>query len=133
MNKIFIVVIVLVAVALGVGIYFFSVSKKGPASNNLPVQENNPTGIITEQPATQVVEVTIKDLAFNPAELQVKIGTEVRWTNQDSMNHTITSTDFSSGEISNGQTYSHVFSAVDIYDYHCSIHPSMTGKITVTP
>ena len=135
MNKMFIVVIVLVVIALGVGIYFFSVSKKGSVNNDLPVQENNPTATVTSttEPTVQAVDVVIKDLAFNPAELQVKVGTEVRWINQDSTGHTITNTNFDSGEIKNGQSYSHVFTAVDIYDYHCSINPSMTGKIIVTP
>jgi plastocyanin len=125
MNKIFIVIIFLVVIAVAIGAYFLSVPKKGPVNNNLPAQEAAPTA--------QATEVVIKNFAFNPAELQVKVGTEVKWINQDSMNHTIANTDFQSGELGNGQTYSHVFTAVDIYDYHCSIHPSMAGKVIVIP
>jgi amicyanin len=77
--------------------------------------------------------ITIKDLAFNPGTLTVKVGTNVTWTNQDSMSHTVTSDSglFESDSLSNGQTFVYMFNTTGTYDYHCSIHPSMTGKIVV--
>ena len=68
----------------------------------------------------------------------VVVGDLVIWTNLDSMGHTVTedgaSPTFDSGIIANGQTYSLSFgySAVgNIYTYHCTPHPSMTGTIIV--
>jgi plastocyanin len=77
--------------------------------------------------------ITIKNLAFDPSTLTVKVGTNVTWTNEDSMSHTVTSDDglFASGSLGNGQTFIYMFNTTGTYDYHCSIHPSMTGKIIV--
>ena len=75
--------------------------------------------------------VTIVNKSFSPRYLTVAANGTVTWTNQDST-HTVTSDSglFDSGSIPNGGTYSHVF-APGTYPYHCDIHPSMTGTITV--
>ncbi|MFH1229654.1 MAG: cupredoxin family copper-binding protein [Candidatus Aenigmatarchaeota archaeon] len=78
--------------------------------------------------------VSIKSFAFNPANLTVKVGTTVTWTNEDTASHTIvsdTGSEISSNSLSNGQNYSHTFNTVGNFDYHCSIHPSMKAKIIV--
>jgi amicyanin len=83
-------------------------------------------------PAT--VSVEIANFAFFPAEIKIKQGTTVIWTNKDSAPHTITSdsgSEISSPSLSNGGTYSHTFSQAGTFDYHCSIHLSMKGKVIV--
>lgn len=92
------------------------------------------------QPATtpslsaSEARVTIQGFAFDPAELTVKVGTTVTWTNQDGTTHTITSDDavWDSGRVSPGGTYIRVFDKVGSFSYHCSIHTSMKGTIVVT-
>ena len=77
--------------------------------------------------------VTIKGFAFNPGDLTTT-GGKVTWTNEDDAPHTITFDDASitsSGNLSKGQTFSATFAGTATYTYKCSIHPSMTGKITV--
>lgn len=84
----------------------------------------------------QTSAVTIQNFAFNPSSLTIKVGTTVTWTNQDSSTHTITSdsgNELNSGNIPSGQTYSHTFNSVGIFNYHCSIHTYMRGTITVNP
>ncbi|MCL5010877.1 MAG: cupredoxin family copper-binding protein [Patescibacteria group bacterium] len=138
MNKTIIVIVILGIIAAAGGVYYFSFPKKNPASNSLSVP-NNTSGqesVLTASttPSTaQVVQVAIKNFAFEPAELQIGVGAEVKWTNQDPVNHTITGADFQSGQISNGQAYSHIFETAGSYDYHCSIHPSMQGRVIVIP
>jgi|GEM_PF-1405607 len=68
----------------------------------------------------------------------VVVGDLIIWTNLDSMGHTVTedgnTPSFDSGVITNGQTYSLSFgyaAAGNIYTYHCTPHPSMTGTIIV--
>ena len=79
-----------------------------------------------------VTTISIKDLAFNPADATIKAGDTVKWTNLDSMEHRITSTGkFDSGTLKTGGSFSHIFKTVGTYDYGCSIHPSMKGKIMV--
>jgi plastocyanin len=76
--------------------------------------------------------INIKDFAFNPGEITVAPGTSVTWTNEDSTVHTITSATFDSGEVKPGEQYKFTFSTPGTYDYACSIHPSMRGKVIVT-
>ena len=92
------------------------------------------SGCVQQPPATgsQGDTVTIKDFAFTPQVLTVKAGTTVTWTNEDSASHTITSAGFfDSGTIATGQTFSKTFDQPGTYNYACSIHPSMKGKIIV--
>jgi len=87
----------------------------------------------TTGPDIKPVAVEIKGFAFSPATVNVSIGTTVTWTNNDSATHTVTSTTgaFESGNMSNGSTFSHTFTAVGDFEYHCSIHTSMVGHVIV--
>ena len=79
-------------------------------------------------------EVFIKDMAFTPASLTVSTGTTIKWTNKDGVAHTVTSDvagQFDSGSISTNGVYSHTFSTVGTFNYHCTPHPSMKAKIIV--
>jgi amicyanin len=78
--------------------------------------------------------VTIKNFAFDPAELKIKAGDTVVWTNKDAVSHnlvSITGYEIISPTISTGGNYSHTFNAAGEYAYQCEIHPSMKGKIIV--
>lgn len=75
--------------------------------------------------------VSIANMSFQPATLPVALNTTVTWTNNDSVTHTVTGTDFDSGNIAPGSSYSHTFTIVGTYNYHCAIHPSMAGSVTV--
>jgi plastocyanin len=90
----------------------------------------------TPAPATGGVSagaktVSISNFAFDPADLTVKVGDSVTWTNNDSVAHTVTFADFKSDQLAPGATYSHTFDKAGAFDYTCSIHPQMAGKITV--
>ncbi|HEY9712347.1 MAG TPA: cupredoxin family copper-binding protein, partial [Chroococcales cyanobacterium] len=81
-------------------------------------------------------KVTIQNFAFSPADITVKKGTAVTWTNGDSVTHTVTETDSqtgpNSGDLAPGKSYSFTFDTAGTYHYHCSIHTEMTGTVTVT-
>jgi plastocyanin len=80
--------------------------------------------------------VDIKGFAFAPAQLVVKAGTTVTWTNRDGEAHTVTSQGsggpLNSPALSTGQSYSHRFTSPGTYTYLCTIHPFMTATVTVT-
>jgi plastocyanin len=80
-------------------------------------------------------EVTIANFSFGPNELQVKVGTTVTWTNQDSTRHTVTADDgtFDSGALSEGSSFSFTFTEAGTFPYSCNFHPSMVGTVTVVP
>ena len=82
-----------------------------------------------------VAEVSVVDVAFAPADIEVPVGTTVDWTNEDPFAHTVTALDgaFDSGTLAGGAAYSQTFAEPGTFDYVCAIHPSMTGTVTVIP
>ena len=72
---------------------------------------------------------------YSPANITVVIGANntVAWTNNDNTPHTVTANNgaFDSGLINPGQTWTYTFTTPGTYAYHCSIHPWMTGTVTV--
>lgn len=82
---------------------------------------------------SETVNVEIKDFKFNPAEITIKKGTTVIWTQIDSIKHTITSDDglFDSGLLPKGNTWSFTFNEQGTFKYHCTPHSSMKGTVVV--
>jgi plastocyanin len=84
-------------------------------------------------PSVSGIVVSMKDMLFSPAELTIKAGDTVTWVNDDPVVHTLSDLGgaFDSGSISPGGTWSYTFNDKASYDYYCSIHPLMTGKLVV--
>lgn len=84
------------------------------------------------QPATTNA-IEIRDFAFVPDATSVAKGTTVTWTNKDSVSHTVRAVnkEFTSGTLNPGQAFSYTFNEAKTYEYECSIHPSMRGKVIV--
>ena len=78
--------------------------------------------------------VSVQNSAFTPPTVAVKVGERVTWTFRDSFSHTATADDgsFDSGRKSGDATFSHTFDKAGTFSYKCDIHPSMTGKISVS-
>lgn len=72
---------------------------------------------------------------YSPDSITVVIGVNntVEWTNNDSAPHTVTANggSFYSGNLAPGQSFTYVFLTPGVYEYHCTYHPWMTGKVTV--
>jgi plastocyanin len=84
--------------------------------------------------AAGTVAAAMKGFAFDPATITVKVGDTITWTNNDSAAHTATvdsQPDCDTGSVAGGATGSITFSAAGTYAFHCKIHPSMKGTITV--
>ncbi len=75
----------------------------------------------------------IRDHTFDPVQLNVAAGTTVTWTNGDTEAHTVTADNglFDSRVLYPGESYSVQFDGMGTVTYHCTLHPSMTGRITV--
>ena len=84
--------------------------------------------------AQEGAHVTIVDFAFQPASLEVSVGTTVTWTNSGASPHTVTADNgaFDSGRLPPGARFSQTFDAAGTFTYHCKIHPQMAGTIVVT-
>lgn len=76
--------------------------------------------------------VSIDNLSYNPSSLTITVGETVTWTNNDNVDHTVTSEGvFDSGLLSSGDTFEYTFDEPGTYDYTCTIHPSMQATIIV--
>jgi plastocyanin len=78
--------------------------------------------------------VSMKNIQFSPKSLTVKVGQTVTWTNDDSVAHNVTAGDgtFKSSTFGSGKTFSWKATKAGTFDYSCTIHPGMTGTLTVT-
>jgi plastocyanin len=84
--------------------------------------------------AAAAVAVDIKDFAYNPDPVTVKMGQSVTWTNQDSAPHTATAQDrevLQSGTLNQGESYTQAFDTAGTYEYFCEFHPNMKGTVVV--
>ena len=71
-----------------------------------------------------------------PAELTVRVGTTIKWFNDDQVDHNVTSENgpakFASADFGKGGTFEYTFNKPGVVNYECSIHPTtMQGSITV--
>ncbi len=79
------------------------------------------------------VLVKIDNFSFNPSKLTIPAGTTVTWLNNDDVPHTVVSAAraFKSAVLDTGDRFSRQFDTPGTYDYYCSIHPHMKGKVVV--
>lgn len=151
MRKSYIIVIVIVVIALlGGGVWFFTKKSDDDAGTKTAASSANSSELATGSTETSLAgtdtagtaddtvaaEVSIVNMTFAPSNVTVKKGSMVKWTNKDSMAHTVTESDTkngpNSGTLNKGDTYSFTYSAVGTYSYRCDFHPNMTGTVTVT-
>ncbi|MCU1453181.1 MAG: blue (type 1) copper domain protein [Acidimicrobiales bacterium] len=106
-------------------------------SGSTATTTTTPSSAATSGPAAASGStIDIKDFLFSPKELKVKVGTTVKWTNDDNNTHTVTSTDgpatFDSKGLKSGASYSFTFAKPGTYAYMCDIHNYMKGTVTVS-
>lgn len=84
--------------------------------------------------AAAIHDVTIEANTFQPADVTIAPGDSVTWTNRDAERHDATAADESwgTGNIFTNSSRSVTFATVGIYRYHCTIHPTMEGRVTVS-
>jgi plastocyanin len=77
--------------------------------------------------------VAIEDFYFEPANAAVNPGDTITWVNEGNQPHTVTADDgqFDSEVLNPGDSFSVTFMGAGTLTYHCEIHPSMTGSVTV--
>jgi plastocyanin len=84
-------------------------------------------------PSNLGATVTLKDIAFNPKVVTIHAGQAVQWVWSDgSVPHNVNFPDFHSVIQSSGG-YSHTFATAGSYEYNCTIHSGMTGRVEVAP
>jgi plastocyanin len=95
------------------------------------LRSDPPVGVRTTTVRGGVARVKIRGFAFRPATITISRGGVVRWKNRDSVTHTSTGSSWDSGRIAPGDVFRHRFRRSGTFDYHCTIHPNMTGTVIV--
>jgi plastocyanin len=113
-------------------------------SETVPLESPSTPPSATPTPATTINISILKGATgkgpagYGENPKTISVGTTVKWTNEDTVPHTVTSDAgtplaFDSGVLSSGQNFSFIFSTVGTYSYSCAVHgkQSMSGVIVV--
>jgi len=97
--------------------------KYGKPPANAPVQSG-------------MVDVAYRNITIQPDTLRVKVGTKIKWTNYDSVEHNVISQSgpqkLDSNDFGEGGSYEVRALKPGVIHYECTIHPaSMNGTIEV--
>jgi plastocyanin len=69
---------------------------------------------------------------FRPARITISRGDRVRWVNRDNVVHTTTSSrDLWDATLAPGERFTRRFRRAGTFNYECTIHFGMTGRIVV--
>jgi len=84
-------------------------------------------------PAKEGAKVSIANFAFAPTEITIAAGESVTWTNDDGAPHGLEFDDNAPGTdlLLPGASFTRRFDRPGTYDYNCSVHPYMTGRVVV--
>jgi plastocyanin len=78
------------------------------------------------------VVIKMKNIAFNPKDVTVKVGQTVKWENEDNAPHNVTGGPLHSKTLGNGASFSYTPTKAGKISYVCTIHPGMTATLNVT-
>jgi plastocyanin len=97
--------------------------KYGTPSQSAPVQSGT-------------VQIAYHNIAIAPDTLKLKVGSTVRWTNRDAVEHNVTSrsgpASFASPNFGEGKTFEVKLTKTGLIHYLCTLHPAtMNGTIEV--
>jgi YVTN family beta-propeller protein len=89
---------------------------------------------VAVQPAPAPGKVSISNFSFLPAVIKIEAGQSVVWSNDDGGPHAIAYRDGGAGAKSllPGETFTRVFDRPGSYEYICSFHSFMTGRVEVS-
>ncbi len=101
-------------------------SAAGPTSTTAPTAP-------VEAATPETAEVSIVDLAFEPATVRMAVGGTVTWRHNGIAPHTVTADDssFDSGLLKAGGTFSHRFDRTGTFQYICAFHSEMAGTVEI--
>jgi plastocyanin len=83
-----------------------------------------------------LVKIKYHEISIEPDTLKVKVGSTIEWTNEDSIEHNVTSASgpskFASKNFGEGATFKITVTKPGIIHYRCTLHPAtMNGAIEV--
>jgi plastocyanin len=90
-------------------------------------------GASSEACAGDAVEIKMVDIKFDPQNATASVGQQVCWVNEDTIEHNAVADDgqFESELFGKDQTFSATVDSPGEIPYVCTVHPGMTGTLTV--
>lgn len=104
-------------------------------TSNIAVAADALEVIAADAAPADAVKVDISKMKYVPATLDIEEGTVVTWTNHDAVPHNVFIGDIEvvGDMLRAGQTLAIKFNTAGDYNYICTPHPFMKGKVTVKP
>ena len=124
-------------VRIGIGFFLVSVIVScGGSTMTTPTTPTTTTASTTPSTATVTIPANARNLgsaAYVPNPVTISVGGKVTWSNTDSTTHDVVADGgtFDSGRMGQNGTFDTTFQTKGTFTYHCSIHPSMVGTVTV--
>jgi PQQ-dependent dehydrogenase (methanol/ethanol family) len=126
------------AIARGDGLWAFKLNgglqawPTGPKPPKAVV--DGPSGEPVDSDTVGIGSPANGEYAYTPSKVHVKAGTAATWTNNGSLEHTVTfqgTAGMDSGLLSTGQSAAFQFDTPGTYNYFCTPHPWMLGQVIV--
>jgi plastocyanin len=131
MKRIPLLLLALVALAAA-GCGSSNKSSSSSSSSSTPATTSSSSGGTAAPSGGKTVTIDMKNIAFNPKNVTVKVGTTVKWVNQDSVPHNVTGGPLHSPTFGNGGSFTYKAAKAGKISYVCTIHPNMTATLNVT-
>lgn len=107
----------------------------GCGSSNNSGSSSSSTPAASSSSSSGEVAIKMQNIAFDPKAVTVKVGQKVTWTNDDSVDHNVTSQSgetIKSQNFGKGATFSFTPTKAGAIKYVCTLHPGMDATLTVT-
>jgi plastocyanin len=107
----------------------------GCGSSNNSSSSSSSTPAASSSSSSGEVAIKMQNIAFDPKAVTVKVGQKVTWTNDDSVDHNVTSQSgetIKSQNFGKGATFSFTPTKAGAIKYVCTLHPGMDATLTVT-
>jgi plastocyanin len=107
----------------------------GCGSSNNSSSSSSSTPAASSPSSSGEVAIKMQNIAFDPKAVTVKVGQKVTWTNDDSVDHNVTSQSgetIKSQNFGKGATFSFTPTKAGAIKYVCTLHPGMDATLTVT-
>jgi plastocyanin len=90
-------------------------------------------GASSEACPSGAVVIRMVDIKFDPEEATAGVGQQVCWVNDDTVEHNAVADgdQFKSDLFGKGQTFTTSVDTPGTIPYVCTVHPGMTGRLTV--
>ncbi len=108
----------------------------GSGSSTAPSPYSTVQVVACPVSGTSDISIVSMTAGFSPASLSVPVNTTVKWTNIDTVTHTVTSTAVPANgafdmQVNPGQSVCLKFTSAGTFNYRCTIHPTMPTGIVI--